>query len=213
MLRFDCSHQYGSGFQLDFKFESDARVTAVCGPSGSGKTTVLALIAGLLKPKRGRIELDDLVLTDIAGGVFQKPENRNVGLLFQDHCLFPHLDVRSNLAYGRKRQSNQSQNEFNEANVIETLELEEILDRYPSAISGGQLQRVALGRAILACPKLLLLDEPLTAVEPELRDRITDFIENAINRFKIPTILVSHNEALVDRLADCRIDLGRINLG
>ena len=208
-LRFDCQHRYESGFQLDAQFEAAGPVTALFGPSGSGKTTVLTLVAGLLKPGRGTIRLGDRSLVDTHARIWLPPERRNVGLLLQDHCLFPHMSVRNNLLYGVRRRRREG---IPLARVVEMLELEGLLDRSPRSLSGGQQQRVALGRAILPAPELLLLDEPLTAVQTELRDRIADFIERVVAEFRIPTLLVSHNRELVDRLATevLQIDAGRI---
>ncbi len=208
-LVFDCTHHYPSGFTLDAGFEADGRVTALFGPSGSGKTTILSLVAGLLKPQRGTIRLGERVLTDTTQGLLLPPERRRVGCLFQDHCLFPHLRVHANIAYGLRRRSG---NGLPLERVVQTLELEDLLDRYPQSLSGGQQQRVALARAIACAPDLVLLDEPLTAVEDVLRERIVSFIERAVGEFQIPTLLVSHNRDLVDRLATrvIAIEGGRI---
>jgi len=197
-LVFDCRYRYPSGFTLDAQLELTSRVMAIFGPSGSGKTTLLSLIAGLLKPERGYIRLGEQVVTDIESGVFLTPDQRRVGFLFQDHCLFPHLRVQANIAYGFRRRAG---NRVPLERVIKTLELEDILDRFPRSLSGGQQQRVALARAIVSAPRILLLDEPLTAVEAVLRDRIATFIERVVDEFEIPTLLVSHNRPLVDQLA------------
>jgi molybdate transport system ATP-binding protein len=209
ILEFQCRHRYASGFSLDVQFEADGHVTALCGPSGSGKTTLLSLIAGLLKPDCGVIRLGDQVVTDTSAGVFLPPEHRRVGLLFQDHCLFPHLRVKANICYGARRRAGKT---IPLDRVVETLELQKILERYPRSISGGEQQRVALARAIVCAPKILLLDEPLTAVEAALRERIASFITRVVREFQIPTLLVSHNRVLVDRLASrvILIEHGRI---
>lgn len=184
-------------------------LTALFGPSGSGKTTVLSLIAGLLKPDRGHICVTGQVVTDTKAGVFLKPERRSVGLLFQDHCLFPHLRVHANLAYGARRRAG---DRISMDRVVKSLELKDLLDRYPRSLSGGEQQRVALARAIVSAPKILLLDEPLTSVEASLRERIASFIERVVHEFQIPTLLVSHNRNLVDRLTNrvLTIENGRI---
>ena len=208
-LVFDCQYRYPTGFLLDAQLETDGQVTALFGPSGSGKSTLLSLIAGLLKPDRGYIRLGEQVVADTKSSIFMPPERRRVGLLFQDHCLFPHLRVRANIAYGMRRRAGQ---DTPLDRVIKTLELENVLDRYPRSLSGGQQQRVALARAIACAPKMLLLDEPVTAVEASLRDRIASFIERVVHELQIPTLLVSHNRVLVDRLATrvIRIEDGRI---
>ncbi|MCO6459518.1 MAG: ATP-binding cassette domain-containing protein [Pirellulaceae bacterium] len=197
-LTFNCRHRYPSGFTLDASFEAGGKVTALFGPSGSGKSTIVALIAGLLKPQHGLIELGQDVMTDTESRVFWPPERRRVGLLFQDNCLFPHLRVRANIAYGIHRRGGQG---IPLERVVKTLELENLLNRRPKSLSGGEQQRVALARAIVAAPRLLLLDEPLTAVEASLRDRISLFIERVVQELEIPTLLVSHNRGLVDRMA------------
>lgn len=197
-LRFSCQHEYPTGFVLDATFEIDDRVTALFGPSGAGKTTILSLIAGLIRPRKGHIQLGQDVLTDTSRGIFVPAEKRQVGMLFQDHRLFPHLDVQSNLAYGHTRRRGAS---ASVSDVVKTLELSELLDRSPSTLSGGQQQRVALARAVLARPRLLILDEPLSSIEMDLRIRMTDFIAATINEFNLPTIIVTHDQVLVERLA------------
>jgi molybdate transport system ATP-binding protein len=168
------------------------------GPSGSGKTTVLSLIAGLLKPSSGFIRLGETVLTDTAAGIFLPPEDRFVGLLFQDQCLFPHLRVLANLRFGSRRRGGKNL-PFDK--VIQTLQLGDLLNRFPNSLSGGQRQRVALARAILSAPRILLLDEPLTSVEVPLQEKIVALIEQVVEQFQFQTLLVSHNRGLVDRLA------------
>lgn len=180
------------------EFETTSAVTALCGPSGSGKTTVLSSIAGLLKPDRGVVQLGNRIVLHTENGVCLPPEKRGVGLLFQDHYLFPHLKVHANIAYGLRRRSG---DQALVDRVIKRLELDELLDRYPRSLSGGQQQRVALARAIASAPRFLLLDEPLTAVEAPLREQIAGFIEQIVHEFEIPVLLVSHNRSLVDRLA------------
>ncbi|MCA9187612.1 MAG: ATP-binding cassette domain-containing protein, partial [Planctomycetales bacterium] len=198
-LFFDCRFRYPAGFTLDVTFESSANLIALFGPSGSGKTTVLSLVAGLLRPEEGVIQLRGETLADTKTGVRVPPERRRVGMLFQDHCLFPHLRVRANIEYGARRRPTEG---VNIDQIIATLELGDLVNRFPQHLSGGQQQRVALARAIASSPRILLLDEPLTAVEWELRDRIAELIQRVNAEFHIPAVLVSHNRALVDRLVD-----------
>lgn len=210
-LSFACRYRHPSGFELDVAFETDARVTALFGPSGCGKTSVLMLIAGLLWPQTGRIRLGDRTLADSGSKIFLAPERRSIGLVFQDHCLFPHLSVEENLRYGlRRRRRAQQRIEFDR--VVETLELGELLRRAPRALSGGERQRVALGRALLASPDLLLLDEPLAALDEALKERILNYFERVVERWQIPLIYVSHNVAEVQRLAErvVVLDQGRV---
>jgi molybdate transport system ATP-binding protein len=204
MLHFRCDHQYGSGFRLHVEFEADGGVTALVGPSGSGKTTVLGLIAGLLRPRSGQITLDGRVLVDTAAGVNLPPEQRRVGLVFQEHCLFPHLSVRGNLEYGWKRRPHKRL-ELDRA--IGTLEIGDLLERYPHTLSGGQKQRVALARAILRGPELLLMDEPVAALDNPLKARVLEYLGRVIAEYRLPTLFVSHDPGDVRRLAGTTITL------
>lgn len=212
LLHFNCQHHYASGFELNAAFETGSGVTALFGPSGSGKTTVLGLIAGTLRPRRGHVRLGDRVLVDTANRIWLPPERRQVGLVFQDHLLFPHLSVRDNLEYGRKRRPSRP---VDFGRVVEILELGELLGRYPATLSGGQKQRTALGRALLRGPELLLLDEPLTALDSELKERILFYLERVLDEYRLPTVYVSHDRADVGRLAERVVVLrgGKVVLG
>jgi molybdate transport system ATP-binding protein len=207
-LSLRCRRRHASGFELDVAFETDAQATSLFGPSGSGKTSVLMLIAGLYRPEAGQIRLGEQTLVDADAGVFLAPERRRVGVVFQDHCLFPHLSVEGNLRYGlRRRMRTQRVIEFDR--VVEVLELGELLGRYPRNLSGGQRQRAALGRALLASPELLLLDEPLAALDEPLKLRILDYLERVVERWSIPLLYVSHSAAEVRRLAQKVVVLER----
>lgn len=197
-LVFDCRFSYPTGFQLDFAFTAGDGVTALVGPSGSGKTTVLNLIAGLLRPRQGRIALGDIVLFDARTGVDRPPEERCIGYVFQDFLLFPHLTVAENLRYGQARSR---RNGIAYDAIVSTLELRGLVARYPQALSGGQKQRVALGRALLRNPQLLLLDEPLSALDRELQASIVEYVRRIVAEFALPTLLVSHDAANVTALA------------
>jgi molybdate transport system ATP-binding protein len=199
-LSFDCSHRFGGGFELDAAFETSAQVTALVGPSGSGKTSVLYMIAGLLRPRSGTIAFAENTWLDTRHGLNWKTERRHVGFVFQDHVLFPHLSVRRNLMYGHRRAGRSSTIE--PRRVIEVLELSDLLERYPRNLSGGEKQRVALGRALLSGPKLLLLDEPLAALDEGLKERILAYLERVVAEWRVPTIYVSHSIGEVRRLAD-----------
>jgi len=198
-LQFDCRHRYPDGFRLDARFEAGDGVTALFGPSGSGKSTVFALIAGTLRAQAGRVVLTGRPLLDTAAGVCLPPEQRRIGVVFQDHLLFPHLTVRQNLLFGRKRDPARA---IDFERVVEVLEVGDLLDRRPDTLSGGQRQRVALGRALLRGPELLLMDEPLTALDVGLKDRVLTYLERAVAEWHIPTLFVSHDQADVRRLAD-----------
>jgi molybdate transport system ATP-binding protein len=205
MLSLDCRHRYPSGFELQLRFECAAVVTALFGPSGSGKTTVLSILAGHLRPDAGRITLGERVLVDTAAAVFVPPEQRRIGVVFQDHRLFPHLTVRKNLEYGQSR-SGARRVDFQK--VVHVLEIDPLLDRLPRSLSGGQQQRVALGRALLQGPELLLMDEPLAALDEPLKERILDYLERVIEAWQIPTVFVSHDQGDVRRLAQDVVVIG-----
>src|SRR6185503_7433666 len=164
-LIFDCRHRYPAGFELEARFEAGAGVTALFGPSGSGKSTVLSIIAGMRRPDAGTVRLGDRVLFDAARGICLPPEKRGIGFVFQDLLLFPHLTVEANLRFGARRRPTRA---IPFERVVEVLELGALLRRHPHTLSGGERQRTALGRAILRGPELLLLDEPLTALDEGL---------------------------------------------
>lgn len=209
-LSFQSAHRFAGGFSVDAKLVTTAQVTALFGPSGSGKTSILYMIAGLLRPHTGSITLGEHTWLDTKRGVDLKPEERRVGFVFQDHLLFPHLNVERNLMYGRRRR--EQARAIQPARVIEVLELGELLDRYPRNLSGGEKQRVALGRSLLSGPELLLLDEPLAALDDGLKQRVLSYLERAMAEWQVPTIYVSHNAAEVRRLAEQVIvlDAGRV---
>jgi molybdate transport system ATP-binding protein len=207
VLVFDCRFRYDSGFALDLAFEMESGVTALVGPSGSGKTTVLNLIAGLLRPPSGRIVLRDKRLYCSSEHINVPPEERQVGYVFQDYQLFPHLSVEQNLRYAQRRARHEH---FSFAKTVEILDLGELLQRPPTSLSGGQKQRVAIGRAILRGANLLLLDEPFSALDAELRRSISQYMTRAIAEFHIPTLLVSHDVETVKGIASATIRLNAV---
>ena len=207
VLQFDCRFRYPSGFALDFAFVAEQGVTAIVGPSGSGKTTVLNLIAGLLTPTEGSIRLGDALLYDSRAAVNLRPDRRDIGYVFQDYQLFPHLSVLENLCYGQRRSPRAT---LGLDRVIATLELGDALNRAPSSLSGGQKQRVAIGRALMRSPRLLLLDEPVNALDVELRSQVTAYLARVIKEFRLPSLLVSHDRDSVAALADATWDLSGI---
>jgi molybdate transport system ATP-binding protein len=197
VLQIDCHFQRRNGFTLHAQFQLGTGITALFGHSGAGKSTTLALLAGILRPHSGSIHLAGRPLVDTHRGIFLPPEQRHLGILFQEHLLFPHLNVRQNLLFGAQRRGTP----MNLLRVANVLEIVSLLDRMPHTLSGGEQQRVALGRALMCGPEILLLDEPLTALEPSLKDRILDYLERIVAEWQIPVLFVSHNQADVRRLA------------
>ena len=204
VLRFDCEFRYATGFALNFQFTTEPGVTALVGPSGSGKTTILNLIAGLLTPASGVIALSDEPLFDSKTKINLRPEQRGIGYVFQDYQLFPHLSVRDNLLYGQSRAKRIG---IQLDRVVSILELADVLNRSPASLSGGQKQRVALGRALLRGPKLLLLDEPLSALDANLRANVAADLARAIQEFAIPTLLVTHDADSINWLAHSTVGI------
>jgi molybdate transport system ATP-binding protein len=200
-IRVDIERQFSTGFRLAASFESNGRVTALFGRSGAGKSTLVNSIAGLLKPDRGRIEIDGETLFDSATRTNVPAHKRRVGYVFQEGRLFPHLSVKANLLYGRRFTPARSRwGSLDE--IVELLGIEALLGRRPASLSGGEKQRVAIGRALLSSPRLLLMDEPLAALDQERKSEILPFIERLRDRMLIPIVYVSHAIDEVSRLAD-----------
>ena len=188
-------------FVLEADVEITSRVTAIFGPSGAGKTTLLDLIAGLRRADSAFIQLDDTVLTDTACGVFIPPRDRHIGYVPQDLALFPHLSVRQNLLYGH-RPHEVINPLFTFERVVEVLEVEPLLSRNVTTISGGEKQRVALARALLTSPQLLLLDEPLASLDQKLKARILPYLRRVRDEFHLPMLYVTHEPDEVRALCD-----------
>jgi len=191
MLELDIRLQRG-GHAMAFAIDLDEPVSGVFGPSGSGKSTLLHCLSGLLRPDSGRMVLNGEVLFDSAAGCYVPPHRRHIGLVFQDAQLFPHLSVRNNLLYGYRRLT-AKQRRFELEPVVELLEIGELLERRPGQLSGGQKQRVSLGRALLYSPQLLLMDEPLSALDERLKRQILPFLRRIRDRAQIPILYVSHS--------------------
>ena len=194
-------------FALDTDFKSETRVTAIFGPSGSGKTSVLDVIAGLLRSERGRVAVDGSVLLDTDAGVFVPAHRRRIGYVFQDDRLFPHLSVKGNLTYGRIF-AGSSRHHASFEEVIDLLDLGSLLRRGISALSGGEKQRVAIGRALLSSPQLLLLDEPLSSLDERRKDEVMPFLEKLRDRASMPIVYVSHMFSEIERLAGTVVLMG-----
>lgn len=182
-------------------FATGGGVTALCGPSGVGKSSVLAAVAGLVSPVAGHVRVGGVTLFDAGAGIDLPPEARACGLVFQDLRLFPHMNVAANLRYGARRaRDGAALIGFDEA--VRLLGIAPLLGRRPATLSGGEAQRVAIGRALLSGPRFLLLDEPLAALDAARRDGIITVIERIRADLALPMILVSHSAADVARLAD-----------
>jgi molybdate transport system ATP-binding protein len=199
MLRVDIAKKLGE-FTLEADFTSEGRVTGLFGASGAGKTSLINMIAGLVKPDRGTIALDGETLDNTATGVHVPPYRRRIGYVFQDARLFPHLDVRANLDYGR-RMNGLADDPAQRQRVTELLDIGGLLDRRPGKLSGGERQRVAFGRALLSKPKLLLLDEPLGALDEDRKREILPYLARLRDEAGIPMVYVSHDAAELRQLA------------
>jgi len=198
-LEVDIRHRFGA-FALEARFTTDSRLTALFGRSGAGKTSLVNIIAGLLRPDRGKVVIDGRVLVDTAHGVFIPKHRRRIGYVFQEPRLFPHLTVRQNLLYGRWFTPAAERRESFE-HVIELLGIGALLDRGPALLSGGERQRVAIGRALLTSPRLLLMDEPLASLDEARKSEILPYIVRLRDASRVPIVYVSHSVPEITRLA------------
>jgi molybdate transport system ATP-binding protein len=200
ILTFEAKHMLGK-FVLDAAFTSDRGVTALFGRSGSGKTSIIRIIAGLSRPDQGRVVFDGDVLVDTKKGIFVPKYKRRFGYVFQEGRLFPHLTVQQNLNYGRWFTPKSRRSE-DLSKIVELLGIGAILDRRPGKLSGGEKQRVAIGRALLSSPRMLLMDEPLAALDDTRKIEILPYLEALRDEMNIPIIYVSHSVSEVARLTD-----------
>ena len=187
-------------FTLDASLTADGRVTSIFGPSGAGKTTLINVIAGLIRPKIGRVVVDGAVLLDTERGIDVPAHQRRIGYVFQEARLFPHLNVRQNLLYGQWFAPRDLRHTGLDE-VIELLELSPLLQRGTPQLSGGEKQRVAIGRALLSSPRLLLLDEPLSSLDHARKQEVMPFLERLRDHARVKIVYVSHAVAEVKRLA------------
>ena len=191
-------------FSRRVHLREDARVVALTGHSGAGKTSVLNAIAGLLKPAHGRIEVDGRVLFDSAQGINLPACRRDVGYVFQDARLFPHMNVRSNLLYGKRGHHTDNGSgtsaRFSLDDVVGLLGIGTLLQRRPANLSGGEAQRVAIGRALLSQPRILLLDEPLSSLDRARREEVIPYLQRLRDQMPLPMVYVSHSIDEVRRL-------------
>jgi molybdate transport system ATP-binding protein len=195
-------------FNLEMDLELDSRSAAVFGPSGAGKTTLLEVLAGLKRPNQGRILVDGTTFSNQATGEFLPPRHRRIGYVPQDLALFPHISVRRNLLFGQAP-SHDGDNLYSLEHVCDLLEIKTLLRRSVRELSGGEQRRVALGRALLSRPKLLLLDEPLGGLDAPLQQRIIPCLLAMREEFKIPMIYVTHQPSEVMALCEQVILLER----
>jgi len=215
VIALDVELEQGS-FTLVANVTIDSRAAALFGPSGAGKTTVLDTIAVLRTPRRGSIAIDNRVLFSSSARINLPPHQRRVGYVPQDVALFPHMNVRANLLYGTHPPSPLRRSGGTGPPDLELvtgmLEIRELIDRRPTQLSGGERQRVALGRALMSGPSLLLLDEPLAAVDVPLRRRILPYLQRVRDELTIPIVYVSHDREEIEALADTviRVENGRI---
>lgn len=185
---------------ISLDLQAEPGLTALFGPSGAGKTSLLNMVAGLLRPDDGRIAVAGELLFDSRAGIDLPPERRRAGYVFQDGRLFPHKRVRANLLYGLNLAPPEHRwLEFDEA--VAFLGIGHLLNRWPATLSGGEAQRVAMGRALLSGPKFLLMDEPLSSLDAPRRAELMSVIERIRDSLKLPILYVSHDRAEVDRLA------------
>lgn len=214
-----CKHKFPDGFDIDIDLSCEIRAIALFGPSGSGKTTILSTIAGIFNPDMARILIDKQTIVDTEKNIWIQIEKRSIGVMPQHSLLFEHKTVGENLEYGmpnRRRWKINSpivcQKKIDFDDVVDALDLGRLLNRYPNNLSGGEQRRVAIGRAILSQPRLLILDEPLSALDQILQIRILAYLKKVIDNWNIPMIIITHNTTAVHELADSVIiiDRGRI---
>ncbi|MGD9561229.1 MAG: ATP-binding cassette domain-containing protein [Pyrinomonadaceae bacterium] len=196
-------------FHLNVTFKIGNGFTVLTGPSGSGKTSTLQLIAGILRPDAGRIALDKRTFFDSAGSIDLPIQDRKVGFVFQDYALFPHLTALENVAYGIRKGDRRAK----ALELLETFRIEHTRSRRPHEMSGGEQQRAALARALASNPSIVLLDEPLSAVDVETRSKLLAEIEIAQQKADVPFVYVTHSEAEAERFGGSRIHIekGRAN--
>jgi molybdate transport system ATP-binding protein len=199
MLRVDVAKRLGE-FSIEASFASEGRVTGLFGASGAGKTSLINMIAGLLRPDRGIIAVDGETLDDTRARAHVPVHRRRIGYVFQDARLFPHLDVRHNLDYGR-RMNRLAEDPGQLKRVTDLLDIGGLLNRRPGKLSGGERQRVALGRALLSQPRLLLLDEPLGSLDEERKEEILPYLVRLRDEAGIPMVYVSHDAGEMRQLA------------
>jgi molybdate transport system ATP-binding protein len=195
-------------FTLNVRLKVDNQILILLGPSGSGKTTILHLLAGLFRPDEGFIKINDRILYSSGEKINNPPQSRNIGYLFQNYALFPHMTVRQNVFYGLKcKKRKQDDSALDPVELLISFGIGHLIDRYPSQLSGGEQQRVALARALIVQPKLLLLDEPFSALDRNTRISLRQELKKLHQQWQIPFVLVSHDEEDARFLGDVIVSL------
>lgn len=193
-------------FELDISLQLNERVNALFGPSGAGKSTLLGIIAGTVKPDSGRVVVNGECLFDDEQHIFVPIHKRRVGLVFQDGRLFPHMTVEQNLAYSLNFIAEHEQ-QFQLKEIVDFLEIKPLLKQKPNQLSGGEKQRVALGRALISSPRLLMLDEPLASMDDRLKSQILPFLKLVANEINIPMIYISHSKEEIAQITNNVFDI------
>ena len=196
-------HRKLSFFDLDANFTVDKEIIVLWGPSGAGKTSLLLSVAGLLKPDSGEITLNDKTIYDSKNKIMLKPKDRNVGFVFQSHALFPHMTVANNISYGNPK----AKDEVN--TWLNTFGISHLATRYPRQLSGGESQRVAVARALVSKPEVLLLDEPFSSLDRETKIKLRQELKDLNRKWQIPFIVVTHDKEDAEFLGDRIISMSQ----
>lgn len=198
-------------FELEINLSLDNHILAIVGPSGAGKTTLLQCVAGLQNPTQGEIRIGDKVIFSSEQQINLPTRQRRIGYVFQDYALFPHLTVEQNILYGKQKNERSSKRKLEANDILEILKIGHLKSRYPMQISGGEKQRVALARALMTEPELMLLDEPLSALDQDTREKLQQELLKVQNQWQIPFILVTHDMREAEILGDqiIKIDQGK----
>lgn len=207
-------HKKLPSFELRIDLALDNRILAIVGPSGAGKTTLLQCVAGLKKPTGGEIKIGDKVVFSSEQRICVPTRQRRIGYVFQDYALFPHMTVEQNILYGKQKKERSAERKLAVNDILETLKMGHLKSRYPMEISGGEKQRVALARALMTEPELMLLDEPLSALDQNTRDKLQQELLKVQNQWRIPFILVTHDMREAEILGDqiIKIDQGKMEV-